>query len=251
MVVDLSVVVNVLSNRKSVKPKVFGEFSEYVFVELKNLSRRSAMIDTVCDLYSEGLNLKELIQIERGIGIQLNFDNGTEFPSDFASDFLRKNENKRMFCPYLVDKILEKVYYKDKIVVVTSNEKIEMNLKGTLANINMSDSSHSEADARIILHVFSCVHSGLKDIYVRTNGTDVVVILVAYMPDFLEIDSNVRVSVVSGVGFNTSCISVNAIAAYIGLKKCKELLFLHSLSGCDYTSSFFHIGKVRNFRMHV
>ena len=41
------------------------------------------------------------------------------------------------------------------------------------------------------------------------------------------------------------CISVNAIAAYIGLKRCKELLFLHSLSVCDYTSSFFHAGKVK------
>ena len=140
-----------------------------------------------------------------------------------------------------MDKILEKAYYKDKIVVVTRNQKIEMNLKGTLANINMSDSLYSEADTRIILHVFCCVHSGLKDTYVRTIDTDVVVILVAYMPDFLEIGGNV----LSGVGLNTSCISVNAIAAYMGLKRCKELLFLHYLSGCDYTLSFFHVGKVK------
>ena len=38
---------------------------------------------------------------------------------------------------------------------------------------------------------------------------------------------------------------MNAIAAFIGLKRCNELLFLHSLSGCDYTSSFFHVGKVK------
>ena len=151
-----------------------------------------------------------------------------------------------MFYPYLVDKILEKACYKDKIVVLTRNEKIEMNLKGTLANINMSDSSHSEAaDTRIIFHFFSCVHNGLKYIYVQTNDTDVVAILVAYMPDFLEIDCSVQVSAVSGVGFNTSCMSVNAIAAHIGLKWCKELLYLHSLSGCDYTSFFFHVKKVK------
>ena len=89
MVVDLSVVVNALSNRKSIKPKTFGEFSEYIFVELNNLSRRSARIDIVSDLYPEGLNLKESIQIERSIGVQLNFDNDIEFPSDFASNFLR------------------------------------------------------------------------------------------------------------------------------------------------------------------
>ena len=118
----------------------------------------------------KGLNLKDSIQIERRIGVQLNFDSDTEFPSDFASTFLRKKhtfENKRVFYLYLVDKILEKAYYKDKTKVVTRNEKIEINLKGTLANINMSDSLHSEANTRIIIHVFSCVRNGLKDIYVE------------------------------------------------------------------------------------
>ena len=94
MVVDLSVVVNALSNRKSIKPKKFGEFSEYVFVELNNLSRRSARIDVLWDFYPKGLNLKELIQIKRSIGVQLNFDNDTEFSSDFESNFLIKNEKK-------------------------------------------------------------------------------------------------------------------------------------------------------------
>ena len=166
MVVDLSVVVNAPSNRKSIKPKTVVEFSEYVFAELNSLSRRSASIDIVCDLNRESLNLKESIQTERGIGVQLIFDNDTEFSSDFASYFLGKNESKRVFYPYLVneskrvfypylvDKILGKACYKDKIVVVTRNEKIEMNLKGTLANINISDSSNSETDTRIILHVF-------------------------------------------------------------------------------------------------
>ena len=73
------------------------------------------------------MNLKESILIERGIGVQLNNDNYTEFPSDIASNFLRENENKRLFYPYFVDKTLEKAYYKDKIVVVTRNEKVEMN----------------------------------------------------------------------------------------------------------------------------
>ena len=95
----------------------------------------------------------------------------------------------------------------------------------------MSDSSHSEADTRIILHVFSCVHNGPKGVYV-------------FLWQFW-LRSNVPVSVVSGVGFNTGCISANAIAAYIGLKRCKELFFLHSISGCDYTSSFFQVGKMK------
>ena len=76
MVVYLSVVVNALSNRKSVKPKTFRKISDYAFVELNNLSRRSARI--------EGLNLKESFQFEKVVGVQLHFDNDIEFSPDFA-----------------------------------------------------------------------------------------------------------------------------------------------------------------------
>lgn len=245
MIIDLSVIVNALSNRKSIKPKTIAEFCECVSNELNNLSRRSVRMDIVCDMYPEGLNLKELIQTERGVGTQVSFDNETEFPSDFASNFLRQNENKRVFYPYLVDKIVEGLYYKEKTVVATKNESIIMNLEGTLADVTMPESSHPEADTRIILHVISCIENGIKDIYIRTNDTDVVVLLVAYMPKFLEIGNVVQVVAVCGVGFNTNYLSVNTIAVYVGLERCKELLFLHSLSGSDYTSSFFHVGKLK------
>ena len=139
------------------------------------------------------------------------------FPLTLHQIFYERMKTNKVFYPYLVKKMLEKAYYKEKIVVVTRNEKTKMNLKGMLANINMSDSSHSEPDKKIILYIFSYVHSGLKDIYVQANDMNVVAILVVYMPDSLEIDSNVWVSVVSRVRFNTSCISVNAITAYIAL----------------------------------
>ena len=144
-----------------------------------------------------------------------------------------------------MDKILGKAYCKDNIVVVIRNEKIEMSLKGTLVNINMSDSSYSKADTSINLHVFSCVHCGLKDIYVRTNDMDVVVILVAYMPDFLEISGTLRISVVSGVECNSSCISVNAITVHIGLKSCFCTLFQDVI----ILQAFFTLEKW-NFGMH-
>ena len=38
---------------------------------------------------------------------------------------------------------------------------------------------------------------------------------------------------------------MNAIAAHTELKEFKELLLLHSLSGCDCTSSFWHVRKVK------
>ena len=81
------------------------------------------MRDIACDLYPEGLNLKQAVEIEWGVGVHWNFDNDTQFSSNFTSNFLRKNDNKRVFYPYLVDKILEKAYYKEKITVVTKKNK--------------------------------------------------------------------------------------------------------------------------------
>ena len=120
-----------------------------------------------------------------------------------------------------------------------------MNVEGSMADVDMRDCSHPKADTRIILHVLNCLQSGTREIYVRTNDTDVVVLLVAYMPNFVNINNNASIVAVSGVGSKTATLSINAIACYVGSERCKEMFFLHSLSGSDYTSSFFHIGKVK------
>ena len=158
-----------LANRK---PRTLGEFSDIVLDELKGISRHSTRLDILSDIYPDDYNLKDEIQIQRGIGTQIKFTDETEYPSDFDSFFLRKNENKRVYYLYLVENIVEKSYYKDKIIVGTKGEEIIMNLEGSLREITMSNCSHPEADAKIILHVFSCIQSGMKDIYVGSNDTD-------------------------------------------------------------------------------
>ena len=78
---------------------------------------------------------------------------------------------------------------------------------------------------KIILHVFSCIQSGMKDIYVHLIDTDIVVILVEYMPDFLKINNEVCISSVCAVGVNIYTLSINAITDYVGIVRCKKLLF--------------------------
>ena len=73
MIVDLSVVVSYLANRKSIKPRTLGEFSDIVLDELKGISRHSTRMDIVSDLYPDDYNLKDEIQIQRGIGTQIMF----------------------------------------------------------------------------------------------------------------------------------------------------------------------------------
>ena len=109
----------------------------------------------------------------------------------------------------------------------------------------MSNCSRLEADGRIILHVSNCIQMALINVYVRTNDTDVVVLLIVFMSDFLKINAGAQVIAMCGVGTHRYCMLINVIAESITLERCKELLFLHELSGSNYTSSFFHVGKVK------
>ena len=118
-----------------------------------------------------------------------------------------------------------------------------MNLAGIIQGLITPDCSHYEADTRIIIHVLNCLKNGVMNVFVKTNDTDVVVLLTAYLPKFLE-HGDVNIVAVCGIG-NTSYLSINQIGNYIGLHRCPELLFLHSISGCDYTSSFFKVGKIK------
>ena len=74
MVIDLSVLVNILANRKGIHPKTFADFClNYIIPELMKLSRNCNRMDVVTDSYREGINLKESLQIERGVGKRLQF----------------------------------------------------------------------------------------------------------------------------------------------------------------------------------
>ena len=182
LVVDLSVIVNALSNRKSIKPRTFEDFClNYVYPELMKLSRFCLRLDSVTDSYHEGPNLKESLQVERGTGTRLKFNDDTEFPAHFSSDLLRNSENKREYYPYVVDKILSKSMYDEKCVVATRNEKTVANYKATSLGVDMPDCTHIEADTCIILHVLNCIHSGIQNIIVCSIDTDAVVLLIAYM----------------------------------------------------------------------
>ena len=94
--------------------------------------------------------------------------------------------------------ILQKYQFHDKIVVGTKNEKVITNPESSLAEVEMSDCSQPEADSRIIPYVSSCIQIGLINVYVRTNDIDVVVLLIAFMSDFLK--NNARAQLIVAYG---------------------------------------------------
>ena len=83
----------------------------------------------------------------------------------------------------------------------------------------------------------------------RATDTDVLVILIAMIGRHAEENATVhygRIAMDCGVGDNRRYINVSAIQSKLEEKKpgsSTALLGLHSLTGCDYTSSFFNKGK--------
>ena len=49
---------------------------------------------------------------------------------------------------------------------------------------------------------------GLINVYVRTNDTDVVVLLIAFMPDVSKINAGAQVIAVYGIGTHKYCPKV-------------------------------------------
>ena len=150
------------------------------------------------DSYPDGINLKEMTQHRRGIGMHVEFDNSTPFAIDFAIDFLRRSENKCKFYPYLVELILQKYQFLDKIFVATKNEKVITNFEGSLTEVEMSDCSQSQADSRIILHFSNCIQMDLINVYMFEQ-TVLMWLLIAFMSYFLKINAGAQVIAICGV----------------------------------------------------
>ena len=48
-----------------------------------------------------------------------------------------------------------------------------------------------------------------------------------------------------GADDSRQLLKINNMCYNFGLENCRGLLFFHSFTGCDYTPSFFNVGKIR------
>ena len=96
---------------------------------------------------------------------------------------------------------------------------------------------HEEADIIIISYVLEAVKAGKECIRVVSDDTDVFVLLV-YWVWKLDIDKTVQMQ-----KWNGEVIDINATVSSLGTK-CKNILGVHALSGCDTVSYPYGKGKV-------
>ena len=96
---------------------------------------------------------------------------------------------------------------------------------------NMPSSTHLEADWRMVLHIIDGLNEGHTSCKVRANDTDVVIILLAYMPTFLELNDTFQLTLDFGVGAKRRAINLNDLCRGVGIGKCRAMLFFHAFTG--------------------
>jgi hypothetical protein len=137
----------------------------------------------------------------------------------------------------------------DKVLFISHGGKC-VKLTNTFGQVDVTEPEdmqgiHEEADTLIAYHV-NKIPSGT--VVVRSSDTDVVVILTslaARKPDL-------AIFMDYGQSDSRRFIDVSSIACSLQEKNagiCESLIGFHSLTGCDFTSSFYRKGKKKPFEI--
>jgi hypothetical protein len=172
-------------------------------------------------------------------------------PTNFREDYMRVAKNKEELYKLLTAHVYKRsLTVKDLAIYVTDNAKVHANT-GTSFH---EPSNHVEADTRVALFVQQALIEGHEKILVRTGDSDVIFILIGQCKKLLQICPNLRLFIdmhtTSGKN-SSSYLDVVKISRSLGLENCIGFPLFHAYTGCDYTPSFYSIGKAKWFDSFV
>ena len=183
LIIDLSFVVNLMADRPFVS---YDACYEAVWAHIKSLSKNYDRVDIVSDNYHVTNQLKDITHKKRGSGTQIAAFHGRATPPQppqFRDAFLKNTVNKARF----YDQLSEYLYHQCLTVEEGAEEKKFVLTKGrkvisTSEEIRMPDSTHIEADYRIILHVIHALKKSYSVITVRCNNSEIVILPIETLP---------------------------------------------------------------------
>ena len=179
-----------------------------------------------------------------------NISYSFQIPSNFRENYLKNAENKKELYKLLVAYLHnQSLTVQDLTVYVTDNETVLSN-KGPSF---FEPCNHIEADTRVAVFVEHALISGSSKIMVRTGDTDVIFILIGQCKRLLERNPDVKLylDMQTGSSESTGYLDIVLMAKKIGLQYSNGLPLLHAYTGCDYTPSFYSIGKAKWFNAYI
>ena len=134
-------------------------------------------------------------------------------------------------------------------VVVTYNTKVLTSSDRIQEMYTWIQCVHEEADNRMVIHIKDMLEKDIANIKLRTVDTDVIVILLSFMPQFNELNESVKILTDFGTGEHRRTISINSSFNALGESTCLALPFFHAFTGCDSTCSFYRKSKKMWFEL--
>jgi len=229
-----------------VKGELFGTIAKRYKQKLFNdVPAGTKSIHLCCDRYRD-VSLKSVIRQQR-VGQKQRvklYDVTKHYTTPDAADFFAADANKasllRFICEELSEGPLEdmgvQLYlgggFTDETKTLLVNDRL-------VTSVPELESTHEEADTRLILHMIHAARNGSERVVLHVNDTDVIVLCIYYAStDYLDNLQELWIR----TDYNRY-LPIHTIAAALGPGLCHRLPFIHSLSGRDITSYPFFTGK--------
>ena len=118
--------------------------------------------------------------------------------------------------------------------------------KVAVESIDELGAVHEEADTRIIFHIQQISKSTDRDVVVRSNDTDVLILILHHLKN---IEQHTGVWMDLGFSSNNSrrFLDVRKVGDSLNLGVLDALPGFHAFTGCDVTAAFINKGKARPF----
>ena len=166
------------------------------------------------------------------------------------NNFLKNEDNKTDLNSFIATEAQNK-RWGNKCVFITHGNTVINCLTGNACLLYNDDGlTLEEADNRILCHISHMVENGLLNIKVRSVDTDVIIILlIAYMKQFILINDDVKIWCDFGTGNNRKTVNIHLLYEALGEEICLALPFFHAFTGCDSTTSFYNLPKKKWFEL--
>ncbi len=168
--------------------------------------------------------------------------------------FLKKSANKSSLAS-VYTKFIEESYETlgDKTLYLSRGSG-DVGIKADCNGINQIDSltsNQEEADTRMILHCIKAVNNGAKVLIIRSNDTDVLVLLIHHFPVINAEKIYLIVGVKGRHTDNTRSIAVHDIYRKLTPAQQAVIIPVYCITGYDTVSSFYGIGKRTVFKIFM
>ena len=161
--------------------------------------------------------------------------------------FLLNPKNKKAFTEFVVKKWRRDTHgtkLTGKVLFATcESDCCEITSEATKTTEELN-STHEEADTRLILHAAHAARSGYKAVVVVSKDTDVFLLCLAFK---CFIPASMYVN--CGTQTRTKYVSITSVVGAVGGELCKFLTGMYAFTDCDTVSVFAWRGKITALRL--